>query len=48
MKRYDVAVVGLGIVGASALHALARAGLHTVALDAGVAGRGRAAARSRG
>lgn len=40
MTRYDVAVVGLGIVGASAAYALARAGARVVALDAGRAGYG--------
>ena len=40
MKRYDVAVIGLGIVGASALYALTGAGLRAVALEAGVAGSG--------
>lgn len=40
MKRYDVAVIGVGIVGASALYALTRAGLRAVALDAGVPGAG--------
>lgn len=37
---HDVAVIGLGIVGACAVHALARAGARVVALDAGVAGAG--------
>ena len=40
MKRYDVAVIGLGIVGASALYALVRAGARAVALDAGLPGGG--------
>src|SRR5205823_1452538 len=40
LKSYDVAVIGLGIVGASALYALTRAGARVVALDAGVPGRG--------
>jgi glycine/D-amino acid oxidase-like deaminating enzyme len=40
MKRYDVAVVGAGIVGASAVYALARAGARVVALDAGAPGEG--------
>ena len=40
MSRYDVAVVGVGIVGASAVYALARAGARVVALDAGVPGAG--------
>ncbi len=30
MKRYDVAIIGVGIVGASALYALTRAGLRAV------------------
>ena len=40
MTRADVAVVGLGIVGACAVHALAGAGARVVALDAGGAGAG--------
>ena len=40
MKRYDVAVIGLGIVGASAVYALARAGARVVALDAAQPGAG--------
>src|SRR6266404_3638249 len=40
MKHHDIAVVGLGIVGASAAYAAARAGARVVALDAGVAGEG--------
>src|SRR5712692_9333983 len=40
MKRFDVAVVGVGIVGASAVYALARAGARVIALDAGVPGAG--------
>jgi len=40
MKRYDVAVIGVGIVGASAIYALARAGQRVIALDAGVPGGG--------
>src|SRR5713101_1214946 len=40
MKRYDVAVIGVGIVGASAVGALARAGARVIALDAGVPGAG--------
>jgi len=40
MPRYDVAVVGLGIVGASAVHALARAGARVVALDVAAPGAG--------
>jgi glycine/D-amino acid oxidase-like deaminating enzyme len=40
IKSCDVAVVGLGIVGAAALYALTRAGVRAVALDAGVPGAG--------
>jgi glycine/D-amino acid oxidase-like deaminating enzyme len=40
MDRYDVAVIGVGIVGASAVYALARAGARVVALDAGRPGAG--------
>ena len=40
MKRYDVAVIGVGIVGASAVYALTRAGASVIALDAGVPGAG--------
>ena len=40
MKRYDAAVIGVGIVGASAAYVLARAGARVVALDAGVPGAG--------
>ena len=40
MKRYDVAVVGVGIVGASAVYALTRARARVIALDAGVPGTG--------
>ena len=40
MKSYDVAVIGVGIVGASAVYALARAGARVIALDAGVPGAG--------
>jgi glycine/D-amino acid oxidase-like deaminating enzyme len=40
MKGYDVAVVGVGIVGASAVYALARAGARVIALDAGLPGAG--------
>ena len=40
MKHHDIAVVGLGIVGASAAYAATRAGARVVALDAGVAGEG--------
>ena len=38
--RFDVAVIGVGIVGASAVYALARAGARVIALDAGVPGAG--------
>src|SRR5437016_2091836 len=34
MKHHDIAVVGLGIVGASAVYAATRAGVRVVALDA--------------
>ena len=37
---HDVAVIGMGIVGASAVYALARAGARVIALDAGVPGGG--------
>jgi glycine/D-amino acid oxidase-like deaminating enzyme len=40
MNGYDVAVVGVGIVGASAVYALARAGQRVIALDAGAPGAG--------
>lgn len=40
MKKHDVAVVGLGVVGAAAVYALARAGAPVVALDAAVPGSG--------
>src|SRR3989442_3507619 len=40
MKQYDVAVIGLGIVGASAVYAAAWAGARVLALDAGVPGGG--------
>jgi len=40
MKRYDVAVIGVGIVGASAIYALVRAGARVVAVDAGAPGSG--------
>jgi glycine/D-amino acid oxidase-like deaminating enzyme len=40
MKPYDVAVVGLGIVGASAVYAAAWAGARVLALDAGPPGGG--------
>jgi len=38
--KYDVAVIGLGIVGASAVYAAAWAGAHVLALDAGTPGSG--------
>jgi D-hydroxyproline dehydrogenase subunit beta len=40
MEQYDVAVVGLGIVGASAVYAAAWAGARVLALDAGTPGSG--------
>ena len=40
MKHYDVAVIGLGIVGASAVYAAAWAGARVLALDAGPPGGG--------
>ncbi len=40
MSHYDVAVVGLGIVGANAVYAMARAGARVLAIDAGIAGAG--------
>jgi glycine/D-amino acid oxidase-like deaminating enzyme len=40
MNHYDVAVVGLGIVGASAVYAAAWAGARVLALDAGAPGGG--------
>jgi glycine/D-amino acid oxidase-like deaminating enzyme len=40
MKHYDVAVIGVGIVGASAVYALARAGARVIAVDAGAPGAG--------
>src|SRR5262249_51315520 len=40
MKQIDLAVIGLGIVGASAAYAAARAGARVVAFDAGVPGDG--------
>src|SRR5947209_17291581 len=40
MKEYDVAVIGLGIVGASAVYAAAWAGARVLAIDAGVPGSG--------
>jgi glycine/D-amino acid oxidase-like deaminating enzyme len=43
MNHYDVAVVGLGIVGASAVYAAAWAGARVLALDAGPAGGGTSA-----
>ena len=36
MSHYDVAVIGLGIVGANAVYATARAGARVLAIDAGV------------
>ena len=38
--KYDVAVIGLGIVGASAVYAAAWAGARVLALDAGTPGGG--------
>ena len=40
MKHPDIAIVGLGIVGASAAYAATRAGARVMGLDAGVAGDG--------
>src|SRR5437016_1906252 len=40
MKHYDVAVIGLGMVGASAVYAAAGAGARVLALDAGAPGGG--------
>jgi glycine/D-amino acid oxidase-like deaminating enzyme len=40
LTTYDVAVVGLGIVGASAVHAIARTGARVVGIDAGLPGQG--------
>ena len=40
MSHYDVAVIGLGIVGANAVYATARAGARVLAIDAGVPGAG--------
>ena len=40
MKHYDVAVIGLGIVGASAAYAAAWAGARVLALDAAIPGGG--------
>ena len=40
MRQYDVAVVGLGIVGASAVYAAASAGARVLALDAATPGSG--------
>ena len=40
MNRYDLAVIGLGIVGASAVYAATRAGASVLALDAGTPGAG--------
>jgi glycine/D-amino acid oxidase-like deaminating enzyme len=40
MKRIDLAIVGLGVVGASAAYAATRGGARVVAFDAGVPGEG--------
>src|SRR5437870_11369992 len=40
MKHYDVAIVGLGVVGASAVYAAAWAGARVLALDQGAPGSG--------
>ncbi|PYN02024.1 MAG: FAD-dependent oxidoreductase [Candidatus Rokuibacteriota bacterium] len=40
MSHYDVAVIGLGIVGANAVYATARAGARVLAIDAGLPGAG--------
>ena len=40
LTTYDVAVIGLGIVGAAAVHAIARTGARVIALDAGMPGAG--------
>lgn len=40
LSAYDVAVIGCGIVGASAVYAATRAGARVVALDAGAPGAG--------
>jgi glycine/D-amino acid oxidase-like deaminating enzyme len=40
MARYDTAVIGVGILGASAVYALAQAGARVLALDADAAGAG--------
>src|SRR5262245_9027359 len=40
MMRIDLAIVGLGIVGASAAYAATRAGARVIALDAGAPGEG--------
>lgn len=40
LTTYDVAVIGLGIVGASAVHAIARTGARVVGIDAGLPGHG--------
>jgi glycine/D-amino acid oxidase-like deaminating enzyme len=37
---YDVAVVGLGIIGACSVHALTRTGARVVGVDAGIPGAG--------
>src|SRR5436853_258283 len=39
-KNYDLAIIGLGIVGASAVYAATRAGASVLALDAGIPGAG--------
>ena len=39
-KDYDLAIIGLGIVGASAVYAATRAGARVLALDAGIPGAG--------
>src|SRR5262249_49632663 len=44
MEHYDVAVIGLGIVGASAAYAAAWAGAKVLALDAAAPGGGTSAA----
>ena len=40
MKRIDLTIIGLGVVGASAAYAATRGGARVVALDAGVPGEG--------
>ena len=44
LSSYDLAVVGVGIVGASAVYAATRAGARVVALDAGAPGAGTSSA----